>query len=223
MNAPVPTPDGKEIICVVDPMCSWCWGFSPVIDSIAEAYGDDAPVTFMAGGLRPLTAEPMDEALKAEVRSPWEHVGEASGQPFDFTFFERQGFVYDTEPPCRALVAVRRVAPEKARPFLAETHRAFYAEDRDITDAAELADIAESVGVEREKFETAFASREIMSETGADFHRAASMGVRGFPTVILREGEQMAILVAGFTPFDKLKPHLDRWVQEGFPEAPAEA
>ena len=77
----------REIICVVDPMCSWCWGFSPVIDAIAETYGDKADISFVAGGLRPLTTEPMSESMKAEIRGHWEHVTEASGQSFDFDFF----------------------------------------------------------------------------------------------------------------------------------------
>ena len=29
----------KEIIYVGDPMCSWCWGFSPVLKRIEAEYG----------------------------------------------------------------------------------------------------------------------------------------------------------------------------------------
>ena len=37
------------LISVGDPMCSWCWGFAPEIDSLA----DDYPVDVVVGGLRP--------------------------------------------------------------------------------------------------------------------------------------------------------------------------
>ncbi len=28
-----------HLVYVADPMCSWCWGFSPVIDAIRERFG----------------------------------------------------------------------------------------------------------------------------------------------------------------------------------------
>src|SRR3712207_8936900 len=51
-------------------------------------------------------------------RSHWEHVAELTGQPFEFAFFDRQGFVYDTEPACRAVATVREQRPELALPYL---------------------------------------------------------------------------------------------------------
>jgi putative protein-disulfide isomerase len=35
----------------------------------------------------------MNEAAKRTTREHWEHVREESGQPFDFTFFERDWVV----------------------------------------------------------------------------------------------------------------------------------
>jgi len=37
-----------------------------------------------------------------------ERVRDASGQPFDFDFFARERFVYDTEAAARAAVVMRR-------------------------------------------------------------------------------------------------------------------
>ncbi|MFQ5764648.1 MAG: DsbA family protein [Rhodospirillales bacterium] len=201
----------REIIFVVDPMCSWCWGFSPVIEAIRSAYGERAAMTIVAGGLRPLTSAPMSDKDKAEIRHHWEAVEKASGQPFDFDFFERSGFVYDTEPACRALVTVRTLEPASSYTYLARLHRAFYAENRDVTADAVLAALAEETGVERERFVEAFRSREMIYQTSGDFIRSQSMGARGFPTVVLRNGEDYALLVAGFVPFDKLKAPLEGW------------
>lgn len=202
----------REIICVVDPMCSWCWGFSPTIRAIHEAYGDKAPLWLMAGGLRPMNAAPMTEKSKAETRHHWEAVAQASGQPFNFTFFDRQGFVYDTEPACRALVTVRSLKPAAAIPYLEAVHRAFYAENRDVTDAGVLAELAEPMGIDRTAFAEVFPAREMMYQTAGDFYRSQSMGIQGFPTVVLRKGEEMRLLIAGFAPFPQLKTHLDQWI-----------
>ena len=110
-------------------------------------------------------------------------------------------------------MTIRNLKPDAQQPFLAAVHRAFYAENRDVTDAGVLAGIAADAGVDENAFAEAFQSREMIYQTGADFHRSASMGVQGFPTVILRTGENYAMLVTGFSAFDNLKPHLDAWVE----------
>lgn len=211
----------REIVAVVDPMCSWCWGFSPALERIERDFGDRARLTVVAGGLRPLTKRKMDAEAKAETREHWQHVQEASGQPFDFAFFEREGFVYDTEPACRALVTVRTLKREAARDFLDRAHRAFYAENKDVTDADILADIAEASGVARAGFVALFNTIDIVYETAGDFHAARRLGVNGFPTVLLRAGNSMSILTAGFQPYERIAPAIEAWLKNPPPPQPA--
>jgi putative protein-disulfide isomerase len=202
----------REIVYVADPMCSWCWGFSPAVSALVETYGGRVAVTPIMGGLRPLTRDPMDDAAKATIRDHWTHVRERTGQPFDFAFFERDGFVYDTEPACRAVVTVRAINPGAALDYLARVHRAFYAEGRDVTDAAVLADIAEEAGVARADFDGVFPTRAAIYQTSGDFHTAHRLGATGFPTVLLRDGQNLQLLSAGYQPFDDLKPKIEAWL-----------
>jgi protein-disulfide isomerase-like protein with CxxC motif len=48
--------------------------------------------------------------------------------------------------------------------------------------------------------------------TASDFFRSQSMGVSGFPTTVLKEGENLSLLSSGFMPFEDLKPRLDKWI-----------
>jgi len=203
----------KEILLIVDPMCSWCWGFSPTVQALTEEYSGRAPIFPIVGGLRPLNDQAMGGEAKNEIRHHWADVEKASGQSFDFSFFDRDGFVYDTEPACRALVTVRNLKPEAALAFLASQHQAFYAENRDITDHDVLADLAEAAGVDRSAFVEAFPTRKMIYLTASDFSRSQSMGVTGFPTVVLRTEEKLGLLTADFRPFDDLKPQLDQWLE----------
>jgi len=41
------------LIYVVDPMCSWCWGFSPVLKELMRQYQGQISFQLMVGGLRP--------------------------------------------------------------------------------------------------------------------------------------------------------------------------
>ena len=203
----------REILVIVDPMCSWCWGFSPTVEAMAGEYAGRVPVFPIVGGLRPLTAEPMSGRAKAEIRHHWADVENASGQSFDYSFFDRDGFIYDTEPACRPLVTVRTLKPEAALGFLAAQHQAFYAENRDITDHDVLVDLAETAGVDRASFVDIFPTRKMIYLTASDFFRSQSMGVTGFPTVVLRTEGKLSLLTAGFRSFEDLKPQLDDWLE----------
>jgi len=208
----------KELIFVADPMCSWCWGFAPVIAAIRRDFGDVLDISLVVGGLRPGTTEPMTETIKGEIRDHWEHVNEASGQPFDFAFFERDGFIYDTEPGCRAAVAVRELKPTAALDFMETLHRSFYAENKDIKDTAILADLAAAAGLAPQQFRRYFESDDARKKTANDFYYAQSLGVTGFPTIVARDnsaeeatGGQYAYLTVGYRPYASIEPLLREW------------
>lgn len=200
------TMTNPHLIYFADPMCSWCWGFSPVIDELRDKFGQSLPIRVIMGGLRPGTTEPLTETSKSEIREHWEHVHEASGQPFDFSFFERQGFIYDSEPPSKAVVAMRRRSMSDALDFLKRTHAAFYAENRDVTSEQVLADLAAEGGVDRDDFLQSLHSEEIKTETWTDFQIAQRAGVRGFPCLISGQDDQAeySLVTMGYQPAERI-------------------
>lgn len=219
---------GPNLIYIADPMCSWCWGFSPVIDAIRARLGSALPIRLVMGGLRPGTVKPMDEDAKRTTREHWEHVREASGQPFDFGFFEREIFIYDTEPAARAVVAARRSSMDTALDLLKDLHRAFYAENRDVTDESVLATIAAAHGLDRAVFLDALRSGEVRDETWQDFAISQQAGIRGFPSLLASTGErnEYSIVTLGYQPAEHILPPLERWMEmvarSGDGGAPAE-
>lgn len=176
--------DGPHLIYFADPMCSWCYGFSPVIVDIRRAFGRALPIRLVMGGLRPGTETPMTDAARAEVRTHWAHVREASGLPFDGAVLDRPGFIYDTDPAARAVVRVRREDPDLALAYLGRVQRAFYAEGRDVTQAEVLADLAAEMDLEREAFLADFESDDLKHETWRDYGTSQRAGVTGFPTLV---------------------------------------
>ncbi len=203
---------GKQIIFFADPMCSWCWGFAPVISAIDAEFGDQAPVRLVVGGLRAGETRPMDGKAKAYIRHHWEQVHSATGQPFDFSFFDRDCFVYDTEPACSAAVAVRSLVPGMALRYFEAVQRAFYMDNIDVTARDSLSEIAQSLGIDPTEFGTVFAAPEISDATRADFNLTHALGITGFPTVVLGEDEGQAFLTIGYRPLDALRPHVELWL-----------
>jgi putative protein-disulfide isomerase len=206
---------GPHLIYFADPMCSWCWGFAPVIEVITQRFGDRLPIRLIMGGLRPGTTKPMEEAAKRSIREHWDHVHEASGQPFDLRFFEREGFIYDTEPAARAVVVVRRSNMEKPLTYLNLVQQAFYAQNRDVTDDGVLAELVSGIGLDRAAFLRDFHSEEAKKETWLDFAITQRTGITGFPSLILGfgEGAEYAVVSLGYQPEDRIIPPLESWLQ----------
>lgn len=205
----------RHLVYFADPMCSWCWGFAPVINSLADHFGERLPVTLVVGGLRPGTTSVMSDEMKRDVREHWEMVAEQTGQPFDFSFFDRKGFIYDTEPAARAAVVARLLNPRLALVFLTSVQRAFYAEGRDVTDGDVLADIAAEHGLDRREFKAAMATKEAGIATSQDFEATRASGVSAFPTLYAGELESgYAMVTAGYRPLDGLADILEDWLAQ---------
>ncbi|MGH3666293.1 MAG: DsbA family protein, partial [Egibacteraceae bacterium] len=122
-----------EFLYVGDPMCSWCWGFAPAMARLGQRY--TIPIRVIVGGLRPgADAGPLDDELRAFLLEHWLAVAAASGQPFTTSALQRPGWVYDTEAACRAVVALRELAPDRELAWFARLQQAFYADGEDVTD-----------------------------------------------------------------------------------------
>lgn len=206
-------PHGPHLVYFADPMCSWCWGFSPVVAAIELEFGNDLPIHPVMGGLRPYTKEPASKVDREAIRSHWEHVRERTSQPFDFAFFDRENFVYDTEPSCRAIVVMRRSSAERALAGLRRIHTAFYQENRDVTDAGELVAIAAATGCDPDEFRHAWSSDDAERETRQDFALARKVGVRGFPTMLAGAGTEQGykIVTTGYRDASSVIPAIRNW------------
>ena len=195
-----------------DPMCSWCWGFSPVIESVRDAYRDRIKIALVLGGLRPGETAPLTAAGREELLHHWHQVHARTGQPFRFENALPEGFVYDTEPASRAVATVGGIDPALIFPLFKAIQRAFYAEGRDVTRAGVLADLAAGLGADRQAFLQAFDSEAARARTQAHFRQARQAGVRGFPALILQQDTQLHSVSTGCQPLDTVRAALNAWL-----------
>ncbi|WP_168734403.1 DsbA family protein [Pseudothauera nasutitermitis] len=201
----------KEIIYFGDPMCSWCYGFTGVIQEIRARYCDRAGVRLVMGGLRPDGTHVVDVRYRDFLRGHWQEIGHRTGQPFDLSILDKTGWIYDTEKACRAVVAVRKLRPEAEWAYFAAAQRGFYLANHDPNDPRSFARIAETFGIDQALFLATYADAETIGTTRADFDFARSVGVNSFPTVLLRDGEGLAVLTIGYRPLQALLAPLDAW------------
>ncbi|MCW2270290.1 DSBA-like thioredoxin domain protein [compost metagenome] len=203
-----------RLLYVMDPMCSWCWGFAPVAQAlIAQALDAGVETHLVPGGLR-TGSSALDASTRGYILEHWQAVNEATGQPFTLEGAMPDGFVYDTEPACRALVAARGLDPQRTWALLGAIQQAFYQGGEDVTLAPKLVELAEQAGFERSVFAERFASTEVRAATAADFTWVQDLGIAGFPTLLAERNGQLALLTNGYQPVESLSPLLGRWLQQ---------
>ena len=200
---------GKTLWYLADPMCSWCWGFAPVIDMIREDYSDRLSTELLLGGLRPGTELPMEPSQREEILDHWHAVHRKTGQSFLFEGAMPPGFIYDTEPPSRAIVSGSMINPDSTFPLFKAIQSAFYLDQSDVTKTEVLTSLASAVGIDSDQFVALFESNEMRSQTLAQFNKSRGWGVHGFPTLILQDGQGYSQLSNGYATLDELRPKID--------------
>lgn len=194
-----------QLIYFGDPMCSWCWGITNHLEQLREEFKGLLGFRMVMGGLRPGGGDLWNDEMKAFLREHWEHVAEASGQPFNFGLLDQDEFNYDTEPAARAVRVVRDLKPDQELEFYKAVQHAFYIENKDPGAVEFYKPLCEQIGVAFDTFKTLFESDGYKQLVRQDFMYAQQLGVRGFPSVVLQQGDQYTAISMGYSTFDKMK------------------
>lgn len=198
-----------KLIYVGDPMCSWCYGFAPQLETIVEKHKGTMEIELVTGGLRPYFEKPINE-MKDFLSHHWEDVHKASRQPFNYEILDRSDLNYDTEPSCRAVVVVRYMNPEKEFEFFHMVQEAFYFKNMDLRIVESYDHILDVLALDKETFRKRFASDEYKAMVKEDFQRAADLGVRGFPTMLFQSGDKMTVVSNGYTTAEKVSAAVEQ-------------
>ena len=113
---------------VADPMCSWCWGFRPVLQEVVAALPETVPVVYVMGGLAKDSDEPMPEATRAYVQRNWRDVTATTGAEFNWDFWSECKPRRSTYPACRAVLAARAQREDAVPELFDAIQRAYYRE-----------------------------------------------------------------------------------------------
>ncbi len=187
----------KEIIFVVDPMCSWCWGFAPIMEALRKS--DDYTCSLVVGGLRTKGEMRWDESSKRYLQGHWQQVSKSTGQPFSNALFEKEYFDYDTYPACKAVVSVCELfGMQRSFEYLHIIQNAFYAKGEDITQVEVLMGLLDSIDIDIEKFDTFYKSDRAQLLMEHDFSKARSMGANAFPSVVIIDQEGHMVCQKGY-------------------------
>jgi len=187
-------------------MCSWCWGFAPVLEKIVEELPRDVRLQYIMGGLARDSDEPMPEEVRSYVQNAWREVSTATGAPFNWEFWEKCQPRRSTYPACRAALAggLQGALEE----MFAALQRAYYLEARNPSDESTHLALAGELGLDTDQFAEDLVSPRVADLLEKDFARRRELGVREFPSLILESDEGRHSIVRGWATLESVRQHL---------------
>ena len=192
-----------KLIYFGDPMCSWCYGFSPEISEALDSLSEVVDFQLVMGGLRPYNTETMAD-LGDFLKHHWEDVNKRSGQPFSYGILEDKSFVYDTEPACRAVVLMRELNPSVEFNFFKMIQSQFYKENKNTNLTETYAELTEELGMDKVDFAKKFESEKAKEKVKEDFTFSQEIGVRSFPTVVMQKGNDYHLIAQGYVEAEEI-------------------
>jgi len=196
------------LLYITNPMCAWCYGFTPVVRRLRALWYGRLNVQVLFGDLHAHMTEPIQQQDKVNLAGSWHRVQEEAFLPFDYRFFTQRSFIYNTEPACRALLCVRLLRPVLALEVLRAFHSAFYADGLDLKDTAVLVHLVGLFGIKENLFLTLFESEEIMRQMEEEFDYINSIGATTFPSIYVQTGQGLEKILHGYVPLDELEQRL---------------
>jgi len=174
-------------------MCSWCYAFQPVWKKISAGLPGAIERISILGGLAPDDDEPMPEPLQHNIQQHWQRIQQVvPGTEFNFDFWTRCRPRRATYPACRAVIAAARQEAEEE--MIRALQRAYYREARNPSEYSTHLELAAELQLDSKRFEYDLTSGETESALRRQLDFTRSLGVRGFPSLVLSRDETMEAL-----------------------------
>ena len=187
-----------------DPMCSWCWGFRPVLEQITGEYPELQRIVVM-GGLRGGEEKPMDDALARMIQNGWHRIEKNTGQPFNHQLWKNHRPLATTWPACRAVLSARLLDGELEWPFMVAMFKAYFTQGRDPSRVETHMAVADHLGINPAVYQGMLESAAPEKALQQDLLVVRRFGVTGFPTVVLSIGNSNYLVSPGYQPVEGMR------------------
>jgi len=196
----------NALIYIGDTMCSWCHGFANELTTIKDNH-PELDFKMIQGGLRPFNTEKAID-MADFLRSHWVEINERTGQPFSYDILEDPDFIYDTEPASRAVVVARMMNPEIEFEFFKAVQTSFYRDNVNTNEIETYLKLAADFGLDKTLYQEQFESDLAKENTKADFALSQQLGIKGFPSMVLKKDNRFMLISNGYNTADAIEETL---------------
>jgi putative protein-disulfide isomerase len=189
-----------KIIYFTDPICSSCWGIEPQLRKLKLEYSNSVEIDYHMGGLLPDWSYNSGGISKpSDVAHHWDEVSLYYKMPIDGDVWLEDP-LHSSYPPSIAFKAAQMQDKDKAVVFMRVLREMVFLQKKNITKWEHLSDAASVAGLDVTKLKHDY-ENDAKSLFQKDLELGRSLGVRGFPTVIITDTLGNKETVYGFKPY----------------------
>ena len=168
-------------------MCSWCWAFKPTWDRVKEELLGQVKVNYLLGGLAPESNQPMPIETRKYVKGNWNRIQEMiPGTRFNYDFWTSCEPRRSTYPACRAVICAKQQHPDFENLMIYGIQKSYYLEAQNPSNDDVLINIAESLGLDTDKFRIDLKSSQINEILLDEIKLTRSMDINSMPSLALK-------------------------------------
>lgn len=201
-----------KIYYVADPMCSWCYGFTPQLEQLIQKYAQKVDIEILVGGLNVENSKKLDQETRESFKDHWKSINKETGMAFNDIVLNNKELIYNTELACRAIVAMKELKPEKQMDYFKLLQKSFYTNNKNINNISVLIELAVEIGADKEEFTKKLDDPLVKKLTQDSFERVERNGIEGFPALVFVSEMETKILCSGYTKFQKIEKNLEKLI-----------
>lgn len=196
----------KTLYYVLDPMCSWCYGFSPTWKQLLAHLPSDIKVAYIYGGLAPHSDEPMPLPMQEMLENTWKQIQLHTSVTFNFDFWTTCKPRRSTYIACQACIAAR--LQNKEYEMIQAIQELYYQKASNPSDRDTLEDAAKNCSLDSEKFSKDVESDAVVAMFQKDLNKRRELGINGFPSLVYHcEGKYLNITI-DYTSYETILKQL---------------
>ena len=193
------TLDDSQLYYLHDPMCSWCWGFSPTWNKVKEALEDKVKVPYLLGGLALDNDEDMTLQTQNYVQSNWRRIEEKiPGTKFNYDFWIKCKPRRSTYPACRAVISARIQSPDFETSMILAIQKCYYLNAQNPSEEDVLVSLAIELELDAEKFKLDLRSEKVNKMLLAEISFAKSKEMSRMPSLSLQNSHELRTISIDF-------------------------
>ena len=185
----------RRLSYVYDPMCSWCWAFNNVWQTIRRELPADIEVRYLLGGLAADSDEPMASTMQQSIKGYWEQIQQQlPDTEFNYDFWDKCEPRRSTYPACRAVIAARSQNSQAEPAMLLAIQQAYYLQAKNPSNDDVLIECAKSIGLNEAVFTKSLGQPETQQKLLSELRYVRSIGVSSFPSLVLEQEGKIQLL-----------------------------
>lgn len=203
----------NKLYYIHDPMCSWCWGFHPVLRQLEQQLKNKVNVQYVLGGLATDSQVPMPDKMQHFLQQTWRTIEkEIPDTHFNFDFWTQCQPRRSTYPACRAVIAAKKQDINSEKVIINAIQKAYYLKAKNPSDDDTLIEIANDLALDSELFKADLNSKETKNVLSQEIKFSQQLGVQGFPSLVFENKKGSTLLQIDYNNAEKILKQIDKLI-----------